>query len=59
MKFPHTKAFQIGEEVGQLVAAGTSRTDGRKQIARKYGFEFDTVRRYDQRYLRQLTSKLG
>lgn len=54
--FPLTKKFEIGKEVEQLAARGKSPTDARKEIARKYGHAFDTVRRYHQLTLRHLAS---
>ena len=55
--FRETKAFQIGEEIGLLVAAGMPRSKARKTVADKYGFVYDTVRRYDQEFLRHRASE--
>jgi hypothetical protein len=56
--FPKTTPFKIGEEIEQL-AASKPRTEARKDVAYKYGLEFDTARRYDQRYIRNRSSKVG
>lgn len=59
LPFPRTKRFRIGEEIGRMVAAGMERTAARRNIAEKYGQEFDTVRRYDQQFLRHAASQVG